>query len=210
MKLKRLIATLLRCVPQAQTDLHAKSSASGEDIPVSGGGRWRPGDVSEADLEAPLLPPADRVRQLDSSDEADSGGVAGESGGEGGSLQGAEAAAGQWGDHLEGEHSEGDALPSPRAGIRGARPAPLDQPSDVGLASRPHRHHPAASALRGGASSGASLFRPLHPSAWTSWTWLDWARFLVVKHSLDALLVRIRDLGWTSCNFNIGASCHNV
>ena len=33
------------------------------------------------------------------------------------------------------------------------------------------------------------LFRPLRPSVRLTWTWLDWARFLAIKHALDALLV---------------------
>ena len=37
----------------------------------------------------------------------------------------------------------------------------------------------------------STLFRPLHPTASPSWGWLDWARFLLVKHSLDALLISV-------------------
>ena len=35
-----------------------------------------------------------------------------------------------------------------------------------------------------------SLFSPMAYSCRSSWTWLDWLRFTVLKHSLDVVLVR--------------------
>ena len=68
-------------------------------------------------------------------------------------------------------------------------PPPPTQPADTGpLLSPPLRSVPLP--LRPSSPLlYPPLVRPLRPSARRTWTWLDWARFLAVKHALDALLV---------------------
>ena len=154
------------------------------------------------DLEAPLLVPGVITAGHDSS--SDDGRVEGSGGGgnrgEGGDLTrgGAEAEPAGSPDPSPlsfplGTLSQADVAPDGNSmgralGIQGLSPGPLPfPPADESPSLLLGRTFSPSSAMED--PHLLRLFRPLHPSASSSWTWLDWARFLAIKHSLDALLV---------------------
>ncbi len=119
------------------------------------------------------------------------------------SWQQEEGQAGRWEASPSGAHASSAPPPVPAAsasssGSAGRQGVPWVPHSTSRMHPRHGRHahsgsfgagSDAAGGDEDGDNGGATLFQPMHSRGQPRWSWLDWARYHAVKHSMDIVLV---------------------